>query len=291
MPFGDFAGTGGKPVELYHFSQADPATVVRDWYWTSADSPITATIPGVNAGAAVTFQPAVLVRGRVTANEEARTQNVDVTTAGTFPIAALFRAGAPSTPVALTIYGWQRDDTTAPTYATLFAGQVKTAVFFDDHAALTCGPYQDLVQRKLLTVLAQPTCNNTLYGVRCGVARTGRTSTGTVAGIGPTAATLALDDTLAAAFANDLATYGRGRLIAGVAIVGAERGTIIAQDCVAGTITLLVALAGAAPGDALTVSEGCDKLADTCYTQFLNFANFQGFRDVPTRNPFDGSIV
>lgn len=287
MPYTDFAALGGKPVELYHF-----ATGASEWFWTSAEQTITATIAGVNGGVATDYTPVALLRGRVVSDEEAATQNMEVTVERDNAIAALFAAGAPDALVALTIYGWQRDDVGGgATYPVLFAGQVKSTKVADAQAVLLCGPYQDVLQRKLLPILAQPTCNNTLYRTRCGVDRAAHTHAGTVKALDPTRTIVQLDDVLAAVFAGDVGTYGRARLAGGKLTVGSEERTIIAYDPASGRATLLQALRAASANDALSAEEGCDKLHDTCFLQFANLANHQGYRDVPTRNPFDGSVV
>lgn len=286
MPYTDYAGAGGKPVELYHFALGS-----TEWFWTSAGAPVTATIAGVNGGAPATYVPMPLARGHYASNEEAKTQNIDITVERDNAIAQLFATGAPSTPVALTIYGWQRDDVALPTYPALFAGQVKTAKLGDSSATLQCGPYQDMVQRKLLVVLYQQTCNNALYGTRCQADRPSHTHAATIKAVDISRTVIVLDDTTAAIFAGDVATYGHGRLQAGSIQSGNQHKTIIDQDCAAGTITLLQRLDDAKPGDAVSVTEGCIKSDAACITQFGNYDHFQGYTHVPIRNPFTGSVL
>lgn len=286
MAYTDYAGAGGKPVELYHFALGS-----TEWFWTSAREPVTATIAGVNGGAATTYTPVALTRGHYASDTEAKTQNIEITTERHNAIALLFATGAPPTPVSLTIYGWQRDDVTLPTHPALFTGQVKTAKIGDDSATLQCGPFQDLVQQRLLAVLYQPTCNNALYGTRCQADRPSHTHAATVKAVDTTHTVILLDDTTAAIFAGDVATYGHGRLQGGEIELGNITELIISQDCTAGTITLMQRLDDVKPGDAINVVEGCDKLAATCLAQYANFDHFQGFPFVPTRNPFTGSVV
>lgn len=295
MPYSDYAATGGKPVELYAFTLGSAS-----WFWTSAEIAVTVAagaIPGLNGGLATTFTPMAIARGRVVVNDEATSQTLEVTVLRTNAIAQLFndRRGI-SGPLVLTIYGWQRDDvgpSPAPTYATLFTGEVQHATFSDTGCVLVCGPFQQRVQRRLLQLLYQPTCNNLLYDARCGLAQAAFTHMLGDPTINGQHLVLGVHD--AAVFVNDVATYGRPRLLNGLAITTVDgqsvTSPIIAQDCAAGVVTLLDQLPSAGAYFEGMLVEGCDKTRPTCVQQFNNFANFQGFEFVPTRNPFIGSVV
>lgn len=119
------------------------------------------------------------------------------------------------------------------------------------------------------------TCGADLGDARCRVDLSPFRTTGTVRAL-PEPGTL--DVALAGPFADGVFTGGRlawtgGANAGGVADVRTHLGTLV---------ELWQAAARAiAPGDAFTLSAGCDKRLATCRDKFANVPNFQGFPHMP----------
>ncbi len=271
MSYADFEPGGGSPVECYRFVQG-----ASEWLFTSGDESVTTDAGG--------FSPAVINRGSISANQEARTQSVDVIVEAENPVAMLF-ANTPDTPVFLTIYRTHRDDPDEEVVV-VFAGQVKNCTFTPHVGTLHCVPMQDVVERDLAQLTYQTTCNNKLFDNRCQVERGDFTYSHEITNIEPVqsnvgAATAYTLDSAAAAF---FVSGFDGILKDGVAQFGTQKVAIIYHS--GDVIWTLVPLRDAVIGDTIDVTAGCPKTIQACRDLFDNIERFQGFPHIPQRNPF-----
>lgn len=156
---------------------------------------------------------------------------------------------------------------------TLFKGRVST-VDSVGRTSATITVASDLVvlDNDMPRNLYAPTCLHTLYDSGCGVPRGTYAANGT-AGVGSTANVVA--------FAGALAVHAQGSLVFSSGVNANLRVTV--KSVAAGaSLTLMVPLPAApAPGDAFTVSAGCDHTPATCAWRFANFSRFRGFPYVP----------
>lgn len=272
--YNDYEPNGGSPAEMYKFVQG-----ANTWRWTSSDESVT-TDDGE-------FSPQLIRRGNITANAEARTQSVDVVVEAENEVAQIFSRSTPDSPVFLTIFRTHLEDPDAEV-VTVFTGQVKNCTFTTRTGTLHCVPMQDVVERNLVQLVYQPTCNNALGDVRCGVDMAAFTFDFDVEDIVPVssgATAYTLDDSALTEFYD---FYGlREKLLqGGVAIFGTQKVSIIYHSVK--TIWVLASLRDVVVGSTITVKAGCPKTALACSEIFDNIERFQGFPNIPQKNPFVG---
>ncbi len=120
--------------------------------------------------------------------------------------------------------------------------------------------------------LFSPTCLHALYDSGCGVARGTYASAG-VAGVGSTASAIV--------FSGAAASHAQGSIVFASGANANVRATV--KSVAAGSaLNLVYPLPFApAPGDAFTVTAGCDHTQATCAARFSNLARFRGFPYVP----------
>lgn len=128
--------------------------------------------------------------------------------------------------------------------------------------------------------LFTPRCNADLGDARCGVdlSTAGRTGTGTVIAV---TAGVAVFAGLSGLAADDLVG---GRLTVATGAAAGFTVEIAAATAVTDGLKLSlwqVPPEPLAPGDAVSVSVGCDKAFATCRDRFANAANFRGFPHMP----------
>lgn len=147
----------------------------------------------------------------------------------------------------------------------------------------------DIVVKSLLTQLSQQLprnlyqagCLNTLYDSNCGVDRTASTITGTVTAVGA-GYNPAVTVTLASGVAARYFELGPLKFTSG-ANAGLGR-TVQAQPGSGTSVTFQFSRPwpfAIAPGDAFSVSAGCDKLQATCSGKFANLPRFRGQPFIP----------
>lgn len=273
--FADYERGGGKPVEVYVFTQGTTM-----WRWTSGDS-------AVMVGGE-TYLPEALKRGRLEMNEEARTGTVDVRAPSSNEVVRLFARSQPTTPVLVQIFRVQLDDLTlAPD--TIFAGQVEYCKFSPRAGLLHCVPMESIASRKLAILSYQTTCNNSLFDNRCQVPRADFTYAHDVtdfADADPSAG-LGYRVTLDASALSYFTGAFESLLVGGVATFGDQKRTIIGHT--GDVIYLMSPFDDLLIGSTIEVTAGCPKTVTACRDIFDNRLRFLGFPHIPQRNPFEGS--
>lgn len=164
-------------------------------------------------------------------------------------------------------------DTTAGTVVT-FAGRVGPVDFGRTMAIFHLHSHLELLNRNMPILLYQPGCVHTLYDAGC-LAVKASFSLNVTIGAGPTLSAIPVPGTGQADGYYDL-----GQL---AFTSGANAGWTKAIKSWAGGVATLVSplLQLPAPGDAVTISAGCDKQQATCQTKFNNLLHFLGAPYVP----------
>lgn len=256
-------GFVGIPVEGYEWQQG--ATVWRD---TSADRNQT-----FSGG---TFTPVFVHRDAMDFSQEDTSQNLNVTVDKLHPVAQLFRSYNPATVVTLTIYRKHRSD---EEQIIIFVGKVVSCNFEGPQATLVCAPVSHVFRRRLPWTLFQPLCNWVLYSTPCGLDKDDFKVSGFVSAIGATSIR-----------STGFATKPDGWFDNGwVELATGEMRFVISH--VGDTVSLAVAFPSVSIGAAIDGFAGCNLSETECRVKFDNIENHLGFPRIPTRNPFDGSLV
>jgi uncharacterized phage protein (TIGR02218 family) len=250
------------PVECYKFTHG--ATVFR---YTSADRSI--TLAQLDSG---TYTPTVLDRDAIDT-----TQAIGVRMPAANAVAQLFALYNPISPVALTIYRKHRLD---PEEIIIFVGQVVTASFDGPQATLTCAPISDAFRRLTPSIVYQSQCNWNLYGTGCGLNKNNFKDSGAVLAVSGAIVRATVFGTRPAGWYNngwaELANGDRRFIIDHIG------DAITLQSPFPSTLTV---------GAAIDAYAGCDRSEAACMSKFDNLLHHLGFPRIPSRNPYEGSIV
>lgn len=215
------------------------------------------------------YTPEVLSRGEVDQNGEAGSGSVTVTMDLTNPVAQIFLAGAPSSPLSLIIVvGHDGESETG----CAFTGRV-TAAKFKEAAELTCVPRQQVWKQALPALPFQMQCPLRWGSTRCGVDRSAWRVSATLTSV--SGATLQ-----SSAFASKPSGHFTGGWIEWnglLCMIGAHTGDLI---------TLLKALPGLTAGAQVAAYPGCQGTEADCAGRFGNLPNHLGWSRIPAKNPF-----
>lgn len=259
----------GDPIEGFRFTQGSSV-----WSFTSADTPIYFKAGGVGA----VFSPEVIVRSGLEFSQEEDSGGLTVEMTHGNPVAQLFRSYIPTSPVSLTVFRRHRAD---PEETVVFTGKVIACQFEDPKATLTCISVAQTMRRLIPSVLFESQCNWNLYGPGCGVDRSaGFTHSGTVDAVSGR-------DVDSAVFSAQVDGYFTSGWLQRDA--SSERRFIVRQ--VGARASVMNAFSSLQAGDAITAFAGCDRTEAVCLAKFNNLARHLGFPRIPTRNPYDGSLV
>jgi uncharacterized phage protein (TIGR02218 family) len=248
----------GQPFELYWFATAD-----KNFYFTSADHAITYL--------SNEYIPVSIKRTQTNQTAEAKGGSVRVTVDKDNPVAELFIAFSPSTPLFLVIYRGHEGDSDV---VVNFTGKV-TMTVFGDFAELTAIPESDVLKNSIPAMAFQAPCNHFLYDSGCGINKSDFATAGTIATIDATGQII----TVAAA-----GSKVNGWFTVGYVEIGQQRRMIMLHS--GSTLKLIAPLFGVEVGDAVTLYAGCMRDFNTCKTKFDNAKNYLGFQWIPAKNPF-----
>jgi hypothetical protein len=260
-----------RPIHLYAFTR-------RDAIWRYTDAPEDVTV------SSVTYRAAAISHDVLQKDEESAAAECTVTMDYATPIvAALDALGFQGPPIVCTI---RQTHTTgiggvaSAAVAVRFKGALQSRTLATGQARFLVASLAAVLDKPLLTVLAQPTCNWTFGDDRCGIDVTLYTQTGcAVSAITGTEITV----TDAASEADGYYTAGWATIETGSA--AGER--LFIQDHTGSALTLLYAPpAGFTTSDTVAITAGCDGVEATCIAKFSNVAYFGGFPRVPAVNTF-----
>ena len=191
------------------------------------------------------------------------------------PVAALWYAYGPTSPIYLTIYRFHVGDSETKIY---FQGRVSQVVFGDE-CEITVVANQDLLKKPIPPQRYQTQCNWVLYGAGCGVNKLLFKTTTTISSLSTTTAT---NDTISSpAFG----TQPNGYFTNGLIECGDEKRMIIAHSGTA--VQLATPFVSAVVGSSVNAYRGCQRNPSDCNGAFGNLSNFWGFPWLPPRNPFE----
>jgi uncharacterized phage protein (TIGR02218 family) len=157
--------------------------------------------------------------------------------------------------------------------ATLFKGRISTVdAVGRTQATVTVASDLVILDYDMPRNLFSPTCVHTLYDSGCGVIRGTYAATGT-AGSGSTPS-LVLSSVA-------LAQHAQGSLVFTSGANANVRATVKSVAAGVGFNLMYPLPFVPSPGDAFTVSAGCDHTQATCQGRFNNLPNFRGFPYVP----------
>lgn len=254
----------GAPVECYRISLG--ATV---YLWTSDTADVV-----LSTG---TYTPMGISRGEIEFSNENGSGNLEVNLPLGNAAAAPFMAYMPGTPMALQVYRAHRGEESLA--RPIFFGTFVSIVTKEDHVMLTFADFTQVLRRKIPVPTYQPICGWALYGPGCKADRASKTDTVTLDAV---AGTLVTSSSFASRptnwYRNGFLTTAAGDVVFIVASSGS-------------TVTLMNAVPGLAAGQTAYAAAGCDRLPPTCQNKFGNLVNFMGFPQVPTQNPFVGTVA
>lgn len=258
----------GNPVECYRF-QSD----VNIWRFTSADEriPINVLPDGLQM-----YEPEALERTEPRHTHEESSGGFEIIVPRWSPIAALFIASPPATPVTLTVYRTHLDDGQV---IPAWMGTVTGASFEGSEARLECRPILAALRRTIPRIVAQRTCNWPLYSAGCGVDKASFDDTAIV--------TLIAGAVVRAAV---FATHADGWYDTGW-LERADHSRRYVLSHAGDAVTLQAPFIGLAVGESITAFAGCLRTEAVCKAKFNNLVNFLGFERLPSRNPYEQGLV
>lgn len=269
----------GAPVELYHFSFGRGS-----FFYTSSDAPV------MREGAR--YVPEAIARTEIEHDVEDNSGTITVTLPHDNPVANLFRAHLPSSPVRLSIYRTHRED---GQLVLAWRGDVTASEFESYACRLTCQPISGRLGRQFPSTLFQSQCTHVLFSqteylgpsafhpraaqrVGCNVKREAHRLTATLEAVSGLTLTSPV-----------FATKPDGWFTAG--IVEFDSGEVRHLTKHIGNTVEMAYPADVGAGAVVSAFPGCDGLETTCKSKFNNVINFLGFNRVPTRNPYSSSLT
>lgn len=254
----------GSPVELYKFTQRG-----NTWMYTSGDTAINApSLGGV-------FECIPIKRTAIDQSQEDTAGTIDVTVSRDNPLAGMYIAYNPSTPVWLTVYRYHEGDGET---RTIWIGRIVSVSFPGSEAVIKCSPIQTVTQRRIPRNFYQTVCNRILYSQSCGMIPGAFCVRGAVTAIsGSTLTVYGANSKADGFFTLGFATRN-----------GDEVRMIVAHT--GSTVTLLNTFFNLQVGDVIEIYAGCDRTEGTCRSKFNNITNFLGWKYIPTKNPFDTGL-
>ena len=250
---------GAQPIEGFRFVQGDDV-----WLYTSADREITFPIG--------TFTPETITRGEVRQTKEDTGETLSLRLPVANPVAELFIAESPSTPVWFTHYRAHRGDETEA--IAIFSGKIVRAAFEETEVELTATSIAAALTRGFPPLQMQTPCNHVLFSAGCGANPTSCRDAVTITTVSGRTVT-----------SNDFALRADGWFSAGK-LQAPDGETRFIADHVGDTITLLSPMPGLESLDECWAYWGCSHRAASCLDKFNNLINHLGWSHIPGKNVF-----
>lgn len=265
----------GAPCELYQFTRG--ALV---WRYTSFDA-------DVPVGPVTFVAGWPLSRDEPEMSEESKRSSLRIETSADFPIALLFREGAPAEPIWVSVFRKHVGDD--ETYL-LWQGVLRNCNWTpaSNKVEFDADPIEKVCGKGGFRQTYGPHCHKKLFSSRCGVAEADHTVPATLASLSADGFTATIPQ--ASAKPNQYFRFGE-------LLVLASQTRIMVLDHQGQTLRLKYPLRNVQPGAQLRLTAGCDhcwKLADgswgSCKATYNNLVNFGGYPFVPIKNPFESGI-
>lgn len=261
-----------RPVELYNWSVAGST-----FFMTNQDASL--TLYNSSTSTSTTYMPVAVTREEIIISRDARTQALVVGIPTAHPLAQLYANNLPGTSCDLSIYRIQSLDSTQ-TQQLMFFGTVKSVAFTDKDGMAQVGvlPISINLERQVPRDVFSANCNHVLYDAGCTVPSTSFQYNGTAAAL--TGAVLTVTGVQAA--------KGTGWAIAGFVLWETNYRLVLGQT--GDDLSLILPFNQSPVGSTVSVFAGCDHTINTCNGEFENGANFLGFPNMATVNPFVSGI-
>ena len=275
----------GRPYFLYQFVEGDQVWrfTSRAAAWTSAGS----------GGEAITWEPAALAHGDVVQTSEIERAQLELSWPVSHPFARRFLTPLGNTPVTLTIFRGH-EQVPGETVAH-WKGRVVGADVEGQRILLLAESIFSTLRRAGVRAKYQRLCRHALYGRGCGLDIAQYWLTGTVSAVAVGGAVV----TLAEAAAQPDGWYRAGvlRLSGQFGFITGHAGAVLTlsrpmRELVTALATPDIDPETGAPMPLLVdIAPGCDLRAVTCGEKFGNLLNFEGFPEIPGRNPLGGGAI
>lgn len=253
----------GAPVELYRFTAG-----LAVFAYTSGETDETYS--------AELYRSTQIERGALELSDEQARQQLDIELPRDNAVPLLFVSGPPTSLVGLTVFRFHRGDGDVKV---IWKGRVGSCEWSGSRARLICESVYSSLSRSMLRSRYQRLCRHALYDELCTLNREAFADAATVSAVAGEVVSIAATARPDGYFAGGYLQRANG-----------QRRMIRAQT--GGTLTLLSAAFGLQPGEAVQLYAGCDHTQATCAAKFSNVANFGGFPNTPTKNPFgSGGIL
>lgn len=256
---------GGKPNELYKFVHGTDifcySSILKEIVYDED-----------------TYTKLAIHRERIGQTVEINKTDLSISCPISSDIAQLYLTGSPENIVTLTIFKQHQgaDDTIV-----LWKGRVISAKVNYPSIDFSCEAIYSMQKRSGLRARYLRNCRHVLYGDECRLNKEDFVIAGTVAGI---------DDSLTILTVPEAAGYADGYFIAGM-ISTANGAFRFIVNHVGSTLTLSSVIMSLAAEDLINLYPGCDHSLTTCRDKFNNLYNNGAFPWIPTKNPFEGSIL
>jgi hypothetical protein len=275
MSFDEYADSAdeGAPFKLFKFNFGPGADDFLAY--TDAERPF--ALPA-GAGQDI-YSPLAIEHSDITTSAGSDRSEVEISAPSDCDLSKLFRNGPPPVAVRVVIYEGEYGDVSKEVRI-CFAGKLISRTIEGVEAKFRCEPDSVGLQRTGLRRMYQHTCGLRLFGPKCAAARAAATRATTIAAISGADISFPAgwtDGTDVNAFVNGIFAFtGSSGVKESVSILAVLSATSIRLDR---------RPKGLSVGDSVDVIFGCDKTETGCALH-NNLANFGGYPDIPTANPF-----
>ena len=259
------SNASSKPYELFLFEGTGIEMAV-----TSADQAISYL--------SHVFSPATISRTEVDQSSEVQSGQIKVYVPKDHPIAQLFIAYLPTSPVSLTVFGSHYGDSET---GVVFSGTVASA-HFTDECEIVCNSDQYRLESKIPRIEYQSACPHIFGDEGCTVDLATVTYVGAVSAISADGLTITVPAFAGLPHPLKAGFLRRGNDVRMIVDQGGSGGATF--------VVLIAAITGMEIGDSVEGVAGCQQTFDSC-VEYNNVDNFLGFDLIPLVNPFDGSIA
>jgi uncharacterized phage protein (TIGR02218 family) len=259
---------GGAPVELFRFAHDTDI-----WRHSSGSVEVTHDSE-IYLPVGIAREDSISVTGEPNKNELTIVMPIDL------DVSQLYLNGSPERIVSVTVF---RLHEPSGAYEIYWKGRIVSVDWKPPDAAAKCESIFSSIKRQGLRDRYTRSCRHDLYstgGGVCEVDKAGYAVACTVTAVSGTELSFTVDDS---------SEYDDGYFMAGMVYFSGAWRFVLSHA--AGTVTLMSAFSGLAVDSAVTLYPGCDHTITMCEARFDNVVNFGGWPWIPTKNPFEGSLV
>ncbi len=270
----DSSTEGSAPIELYRITGVD------SFYYTSLATEF--TFDGD------VYKPIPISRTAPTINAKESSGNFNVNFPFNNPFVQRYLGGIAPAQDRLEIFRAHLSDSTLEVKPFL-SGFVTGVKFKGTDVTVSIGGIASRMEAQIPSKTFSWMCNHVLYGDGCRVAESSFTFNFEVLSVSSDGIRVTLKDSgqALAKLTTDIGFFNGGTVRTGVE--GSQRMALeFEQAVVANTylVKLMVPVDGLNAGQTISLSAGCDRAMQTCFSRFSNSQRYGGFPFIPTLNPF-----